>query len=56
MAKAEVRSEARRLGLSVADKAESQDFVSGGYGSLFSEDTPGDIVESGARCLDAIAA
>ncbi len=47
--KAWVRNEARRLGLSVAAKTESQDFIAGGYGSLFEEETPGDIVdESGA--------
>jgi tRNA-specific 2-thiouridylase len=51
MTKAEVRAEARRLGLSVADKAESQDFVSGGYGSLFGEDAPGDIVDERGTVL-----
>lgn len=49
MSKAEVRAEARRLGLEAADKPESQDFVAGGYASLFGDDEPGDIVdESGA--------
>jgi tRNA-specific 2-thiouridylase len=49
MDKARVREEARRLGLEVASKTESQDFIAGGYGSLFEEETPGDIVdESGA--------
>lgn len=51
MTKAAVRAEARRLGLAVADKAESQDFVSGGYGSLFDEDTPGDIVDEHGTVL-----
>lgn len=51
MTKAEVRSEARRLGLAVAEKAESQDFVSGGYGSLFDDDTPGDIVDQRGTVL-----
>jgi tRNA-uridine 2-sulfurtransferase len=47
--KSRVREEARRLGLSVAAKTESQDFIAGGYGTLFDEVTPGDIVdESGA--------
>jgi tRNA-uridine 2-sulfurtransferase len=47
--KASVRNEAKRLGLSVAAKTESQDFIAGGYGSLFEKETPGDIVdESGA--------
>jgi tRNA-specific 2-thiouridylase len=47
--KASVRNEAKRLGLSVAANTESQDFIAGGYGSLFEEETPGDIVdESGA--------
>lgn len=49
MTKAGVRSEARRLGLAVSEKPESQDFVAGGYGSLFGAEAPGDIVdESGA--------
>jgi tRNA-uridine 2-sulfurtransferase len=49
MTKAGVRAEARRLGLAASEKPESQDFVAGGYGALFGEDKPGDIVdESGA--------
>jgi len=47
--KSRVREQARRLGLSVAAQTESQDFIAGGYGTLFEEETPGDIVdESGA--------
>lgn len=49
MTKAGVRAEARRLGLAAAEKPESQDFIAGGYGSLFGDEAPGDIVdESGA--------
>lgn len=43
--KEQIRAQARRLGLAVADKAESQDFVAGGYRTLFDESTPGDIVD-----------
>ena len=47
--KAEVRDRARALGLPVAEKAESQDFIAGGYDSIFdSPDEPGPILnESG---------
>jgi tRNA-specific 2-thiouridylase len=52
LSKAEVRETARELGLEVAEKPESQDFVSGGdYSPLFADSPPesGDIVdESGA--------
>ncbi len=51
MTKAQVRLEARRLGLASAEKAESQDFVAGGYGSLFNDDTPGDIVDTAGNIL-----
>jgi len=52
LSKEEVRAIARRLGLEVADKPESQDFIAGGdYSPLFADRAPepGDIVdESGA--------
>ncbi|OHD24343.1 MAG: hypothetical protein A2Y38_25050, partial [Spirochaetes bacterium GWB1_59_5] len=51
LSKAEVRAEARRLGLAAAEKAESQDFVSGGYGALFGEQEPGDIVDESGTVL-----
>lgn len=51
LSKAEVRMEARRLGLASAEKAESQDFVSGGYGALFGEQEPGDIVDEAGTVL-----
>ena len=51
LSKAEVRAEARRLGLASAEKPESQDFVAGGYGSLFGEDRPGDIVDESGVVL-----
>lgn len=49
--KAAVRNEARRLGLAVAEKPESQDFVSGGYASLFGDEESGDIVDEGGRVI-----
>jgi tRNA-specific 2-thiouridylase len=52
--KAEVRGIARRLGLELADKPESQDFVAGGdYSPLFADRPPeiGDIVDSEGRIL-----
>ncbi|HTX73414.1 MAG TPA: tRNA 2-thiouridine(34) synthase MnmA [Rectinemataceae bacterium] len=52
--KNEVRAEARRLGLEVADKAESQDFIAGGdYTPLFADAPPseGDIVDESGRAL-----
>jgi tRNA (5-methylaminomethyl-2-thiouridylate)-methyltransferase len=52
--KEEVRSIARRLGLEVADKAESQDFIAGGdYSPLFADrpPEPGDIVDAEGRIL-----
>jgi tRNA-specific 2-thiouridylase len=52
LSKDEVRAMARRLGLDVADKPESQDFIAGGdYSPLFADRVPesGDIVdETGA--------
>ena len=51
LSKAEVRAEARRLGLAAAEKPESQDFVAGGYGSLFGSDRPGDIVDESGTVL-----
>ena len=51
LTKAQVRAEARRLGLASAEKPESQDFVAGGYGSLFGADKPGDIVDESGTVL-----
>lgn len=49
ISKAQARELAAELGLETADKPESQDFVAGGYGALFGDEEPGDIVdESGA--------
>lgn len=52
--KAEVRNLARSLGLEVAEKAESQDFIAGGdYAPLFSDSPPepGDFVDREGRVL-----
>lgn len=52
--KPEVRDIARSLGLELADKPESQDFVAGGdYSPLFADKPPesGDIVDSEGRVL-----
>ena len=52
--KAEVREHARRLGLPVKDKAESQDFVAGGdYTALLGEQAcrPGEIVDGEGNLL-----
>lgn len=49
--KTQVREEAKRLGLKVAEKAESQDFISGGYDILFGEQKPGDIVDDAGKIL-----
>jgi len=52
--KGAVRAKARALGLEVADKAESQDFVSGGdYASLFADRPPeaGDFVDAEGRVI-----
>jgi len=54
LSKTEVRSAARELGLEVADKPESQDFISGGdYAPLFADSKPdeGDIVDEEGRVL-----
>ncbi len=52
--KARVRAEAKALGLEVADKAESQDFVAGGdYAPLFADKPPqpGDFVDTEGKVL-----
>lgn len=52
--KARVRAEARSLGLEVADKPESQDFVAGGdYAPLFADrpPEPGDFVDTEGKVL-----
>jgi tRNA-uridine 2-sulfurtransferase len=54
MSKIEVRARARELGLEVADKPESHDFVAGGdYAPLFEDKPPesGDIVDESGRVL-----
>ncbi len=54
LTKEEVRDIARGLGLEVAEKAESQDFIAGGdYSPLFSdrEPMPGDIVTTDGKCV-----
>jgi len=50
LTKSEVRERARELGLPVAEKPESQDFIAGGYDAIFpAPDEPGEIRdESGA--------
>jgi tRNA-uridine 2-sulfurtransferase len=52
--KSQVRDVARRLGLEVADKPESQDFIAGGdYSPLFADQVPkvGNIVDAEGRIL-----
>lgn len=52
--KEEVRAKARELGLEVADKPESQDFIAGGdYSPLFtdSKPEPGDFVDEAGKVL-----
>ncbi len=50
--KVEIRRRAADLRLPVAEKPESQDFVSGGYGALFtSPGRPGPILDEGGRRL-----
>ena len=49
--KAEVRKLAADFGLNVADKAESQDFVTGGYSSLLPETPPGPIMDRAGNVL-----
>jgi tRNA-specific 2-thiouridylase len=52
MTKAEVRAHARRVGLEVADKCESQDFYSGDYKELIGAGARrGDIVDLGGHVL-----
>lgn len=54
LSKDEVRARARQLGLEVADKAESQDFIAGGdYSPLFADrpPEPGDIVDESGRVV-----
>lgn len=54
LTKPQVRDIARRLGLEVADKPESQDFIAGGdYSPLFADSLPegGDIVDTTGRIL-----
>jgi tRNA-specific 2-thiouridylase len=50
--KEEVRNIARKRGLAVSEREESQDFYSGGYTELISAgDSPGDVVTSDGRVL-----
>lgn len=49
--KLEARELARRYGLAMAEKPESQDFVSGGYSALFDSEEPGDIVDENGKIL-----
>jgi tRNA-uridine 2-sulfurtransferase len=54
LTKDKVRGIARNLGLELADKAESQDFIAGGdYSPLFAESPPeaGDIVDGSGKIL-----
>lgn len=54
LSKEEVRAKARELGLEVADKAESQDFIAGGdYSPLFAERPPeaGDFVDEAGKVI-----
>ncbi len=54
LSKDEVRTKARELGLEVADRPESQDFVSGGdYAPLFADKPPepGDFVDESGKVL-----
>jgi tRNA-uridine 2-sulfurtransferase len=54
LTKTEVRGIARRIGLEVAEKPESQDFIAGGdYSPLFADKPPeaGDIVDEEGRVL-----
>ncbi len=49
--KEEVRTIARKLGLSVYDKEESQDFYGGDYRELIPDMPPGDIVDTKGKVL-----
>ncbi len=52
LTKEEVRFHARRFGLAVSEKEESQDFIEGDYGSLFGlEVKPGPIVNENGKVL-----
>lgn len=54
LSKEEVRAKARELGLEVADKPESQDFVAGGdYAPLFADrpPEPGDFVDESGKVI-----
>jgi tRNA-uridine 2-sulfurtransferase len=54
LSKEEVRAKARELGLEVADKPESQDFIAGGdYAPLFADrpPEPGDFVDEGGAVI-----
>ena len=54
LTKAQVRDIARRFGLDVAEKPESQDFIAGGdYSPLFADQAPesGEIVDAEGRVL-----
>ncbi len=54
LTKPQVRELARRYGLELADKPESQDFIAGGdYSALFADQSPesGDIVDAEGRVL-----
>ena len=54
LTKGQVRDKARKLGLEVAEKPESQDFIAGGdYSTLFAAEAPesGDIVDADGRIL-----
>lgn len=52
LTKPEVRACAKKYGLNVSEKDESQDFIEGGYGELFgSEVSPGPILDESGRKL-----
>jgi tRNA-specific 2-thiouridylase len=54
LSKDEVRAKARELGLEVADKPESQDFIAGGdYAPIFADAAPepGDFVDEGGKVI-----
>lgn len=51
LTKPEARAMAAERGLASADKPDSQDFIAGGYATLFNEETPGDIVDAFGRVI-----
>ncbi|HOX91596.1 MAG TPA: tRNA 2-thiouridine(34) synthase MnmA, partial [Spirochaetales bacterium] len=51
LTKADARILAAQRGLAAADKPESQDFIAGGYESLFNDETPGDIVDASGTVI-----